>query len=362
MSEDAQIELFIREMISFQDKVSSVCYTGVIECLEADNAEKALQISGAMNPDGVLYEIKNVITQIERWYKSKHDEAVIETAKINRISPDKWLFPQSHFGWLSNEIQEELSSFYHTYKSYKSALNEIAEYGRRYSGIIGLLRGAARGLMNPADGIAVFFGESSFDQEEREHQRILSDGANALDTSVRVLYDSIGNAIVKLWDNTTIGILYAIEEEASERDKVNENNRQLVYSNSEQTKMYQPNHKAPAWLITLLIISLLGLFGLGTKVFLLDKKKSVNINPSLVQIGTSAIVYMIIEKMDVKKGPAESYETVYRVKDKSKVEILDESVPGWKKIRLKEVKNGVTIEGWIQDELKKTINKKMTRK
>ena len=129
-----------------------------------EEAEKLLPAAQGFSAAGVIAGIRGTISAIELWYRQQMDEFATALCKEMEI-PFAPRFSDHESGWLTSAVQSEISAINTALSEFKESASATAEFIDRHSGVSGFLRDGFRGFMNPADGIAGLFGESSVDKE-----------------------------------------------------------------------------------------------------------------------------------------------------------------------------------------------------
>ncbi|MBP7127709.1 SH3 domain-containing protein [Myxococcota bacterium] len=286
--------------------------------VEAEEASELQAAAANLDSNSVLAAVSQTVSSIEAWYQVQFRTFVQEEARERGLRADRWLaVPQ---GWLFNGTHTSLVSLRNACGAFESAAEEFADSSARWSGFGGMLRGAARGAMDPLDGLAALFGESSIDKEQQVVQRALKTAASALQAAVAGVLEAVDSAVVDRWNSDIARVATEMEVEANRSRAADA----PVHSNSPQfTPVASRQPSSTPWLVLVIvaIVIALGAFWIWGR--------SDGPNTEVAQTELVSIAPTIL-----RSGPSESFPMVSEVSTPVYAKVLDRSVPGWLKLEL----------------------------
>ena len=192
-------------------------YDSLSQWFEADedDADALEEGAGAIDPVGSATTAKAVLGKIESWLREQAD---VFLESVDSTGKSKNLRKRLPLGWLSAAMQSHVIAAQASLKQCKDAADECVEFSQENNGIGGFLRGAFKGAMNPADGIASLFGEGSINKEGNRIGKSLKKAANQLDDTVSAADAALDELIVTKWNIEVITLAEDEDADNKQRD------------------------------------------------------------------------------------------------------------------------------------------------
>lgn len=287
------------------------------EWVAADEAAELQAAAQNLDANQVVEAVGNVIQSIEGWYRDQFNLIVAEEGRRLGIRPDRWLCKTN--GWLMSSARGSVVSLKQAAAAFESAAEELAESSARWSGVGGFLRGAARGAIDPLDGLAALFGESSIDKEGQLVERALKSAAKRLQAAVASTQETVDALVVDRWNSELTRVGDEMEAHATSARVL-----PSPASSASDSAFVQPTHSSRSiWLGAVLLIALLG-FGGYWFFGRTQGPSSPTPQVEMAEVPASAL----------RSGPSETFSVVSQVPSPVYAKVLDRSVPGWLKVQL----------------------------
>ena len=310
----------------------------------AEQPEALLAAARAINSAAVTAACQDKISALESWLCDQHNETVMASARKSSV-PFRSSWRMLPDGCLYKQAQPDVRTLAHDSAKAREACVALAEFIDSKSGVMGAAKLFLIGALNPAEGFAALFGESSFDEEGRRLNSAVEAAVGDADYHLTALLHAVDTAVVSTWNTKTVGALTAIEEEAERR-----NIPVPLNSRGQPMEEYPSSNTRGRWVLGIGLIVVLGLvvvLGLGGwgayAVFSrLDAADGAETAPmNAVEQGRLGV----LEPGGIWAGPGDSFDTVTPIDKATATHLLDDSVPGWLKVRLADGR-----EGWVPAE------------
>ena len=333
MSDDPWRQELDEHLGALRDAVTNVCEAWMET--PADQPAALLEAARGISSSAVTSACQANVSAIESWLCEQHNQAV-ETFADEAGVPIRSSWRMLPDGWLYRQVQPDVRILAHDFGRAREACVAIAEFYESNSGVMGLAKNALIGAINPLEGIAAIFGESSMHEEARRLNSAAEATFGDADNHLTALSHAVDTAVVSTWNSTTVGVLTAIEEEAQSRALTGKTHSHgsapLDYSNSSSTGGWGP------------IIGLLAVVGLGAwGAYSFFGPPDEQLPPQHTEpVPTESSRLGVLKPGALRAGPGDSFETVMTIEKATASHLLDDSVPGWIKVRLADGQEGWT--------------------
>lgn len=205
--EDQLQEVDFEQLIT--NPITNILESSFQEWSEAKKTKELVAAANNYNPQAVMTSINQLVSKIEIWFIVKHNNAIMEIARDENITPTKWLIKQDNFNWLSSSVQDQRRNVEESIRQFDNVIVAFANYAKENSGFSGFFNGFLGGLADPIDAFKSFFGNSRSDREARVLQTALQKTLQQTVESFSDLDQQLKTSIDTAFINVT---LIAIEE------------------------------------------------------------------------------------------------------------------------------------------------------
>lgn len=179
---------------------------------ELEGKELAQQLQDAarsVSPSTNIIEWRRVVTDIERWFVSEHNErikmfvqAVAEREPELKVNLREFLLPQS--SWLRELTKGRLDELRDALTEMKDAMTRLADEVYESSGFGGLMRGLYRGFTNPDEGIKSFWSGDTWTKEFQQLYSSYESALQRLGEQQEELIHELNSAVCDRWNQESI--------------------------------------------------------------------------------------------------------------------------------------------------------------
>lgn len=298
----------------------------------ADQPEDLLAAARAINSSAVTAACQGTVSALESWLCDQHNETVEAFARESRVSfRSSWRIRPD--GWLYRQLQPDVRTLGQYSERAREACVALAEFIGRNSGVMGFAKNALIGALNPIEGIAAIFGESSMDAEGRRLNSAVEAAVGEVENHLTALLHAVDTAIVNAWNTNTVGALTAIEEAAKSRDLP-----MVQHSRGRSMKKRPSPNAGGRWVLGMGLVVVLGLGGWAYTVF--SSPDTADGAAAAPTIALEQRRLGVLKPGELRAGPGDGFDLVATLEKTSASYLTDDSVPGWRKVRLR--------EGWVQ--------------
>lgn len=310
----------------------------------ADQPEKLMHAARSITSSGTTSACLAGLSVIESWLCEQHNRMVEAFAKENDVPlRHAWLMHSD--AWLSDQIRSDIQNAAQATGRARDACIAFAEFVERNSGVMGFAKNALIGALNPIEGLAALFGESSMDEEGRRLNAALDVAFGEVDNSTTALIHAVDTAVVTRWNTTTVGVLNAIEEEAYRRSTPSQ-----ATSTPESATLTGPRTPllGARWAAALaLVLALTG--GSWIAYAFIASRSTGDAVAGEVPAGARPVNMGILVPGELRAGPGQAFDVVGMTEKPTASQILDDTVPDWLKVRTADGRDGWVARDRLAD-------------
>ena len=309
----------------------------------ADQPETLMQAARSITSSATTSACQASLAAIESWLCEQHNGLVGSVAEGNgvRVRSAWRMHPD---GWLVGQVQSDLRNVAQATGRAREACVALAEFVASNSGVLGFAKNMLIGAINPGEGLAALFGESSMDEEGRRLNAAIESAFDEVDNLSTALVHAVDTAVVTRWNTKTIVVLDAIEEEVQLRSAP----RQAAGAAEPSEITGQRNWSGARWIGGLALMLVLA-SGAWFAYPFVAAPATGSVNPAETSAGARPTPMGILDPGELRSGPGQSFEVIGVTEKPTATQILDDSVPGWLKVRTADGRDGWVARNRLAD-------------
>lgn len=322
------------------EKFVDIVNKAVADWVKAEKMDDLKSAAEELSPDQVVGELKDKLCKVEKWYQKKYNAEVKTCCASLKVPSDGWVLSEKASRFLSERSVSQLDRVEASLVNIKKTAIDYVEFLEEHRTVSGLLKDAGketlRWFYNPVGAavkaVAEVSGGGPLAEEQKRVEEQLKLASEEMLEAISAFRDRVEKLAVDNWNDNIPDLEEDVREDASGGGSLAARKRSARKSSSR------------SWSLNLFLMLICFAGGWWGHHIVNGSTSSASpvSNATALHPKSNRRVPIPIGG-EIRMGPGESFAVVLTVNSPAVGNVIDDSVPGWLKIRTTQ-----GVKGWIE--------------